>query len=119
MKKVLVLTSVLLLAGSSLRAQLRAPSPDEKKALDKAVTAIVHTLDQFNSDNWEKLQDYYNGEIAVNGSASVPIDIDNNFERQYNVAARSGRYTTLIQPLNDKADRCHAKRQYPGGTGNR
>jgi hypothetical protein len=97
-----LLVSFSLLFASSANAQLRDPTPSEKPVLDKAVTVIVKTLDQFNSDDWDKEQDFYSGEIAVNGHADVPMDIDNNFERQYHVRRNSDRYNALIKPIEEK-----------------
>jgi len=91
-----------LLLSLSASAQLRDATPAEKVVLDKAVSAIENILDQFNSDDWDKQQDYYSSEIAVNGHADVPMDIDNNFERQYQVRMNSDRYNTLIKPIEEK-----------------
>jgi len=99
---VTLLSLFSLLLGLNANAQLRNPTPAEKAALDKAVTSIENILDQFNSDDWDKEQDYYTGEIAINGHADVPMDIDNNFERQYHVKMNSDRYNTLIKPIEDK-----------------
>jgi len=85
-----------------VKAQLRDPSPEEKKALDKVVPVIEDILDHFNSNDWDKAQDYYNNDIAVNPNPDVPLDINCNFEREYKVKMNSDRYNSLIKPLVDK-----------------
>ncbi len=73
-----------------------------KKVLDKAVSAIVYTLDQFNSNDWDKINDYYNNDISLNEKPNDPIDINCNFERQYRVRNNSDRYNDKIRPLVEK-----------------
>lgn|SRR6185437_8640128 len=100
--KTLAIALVLLLSAPGLKAQLRDATPAEQHVLDKAVAVITRTLDQFNSNDWDKTQDYYSGEIAVNPRPAVPLDIDNNFERQYMVRVNSDRYDRLIKPIVEK-----------------
>jgi hypothetical protein len=77
-------TLFFLIVFSAAQAQLRDPTTQEKTALDKISVALISTLDQFNSDDWDKINDYYSP-LSVNPNPGVPIDIDNNFERQYRV----------------------------------
>jgi hypothetical protein len=92
----------LLFSTLMLPAQIDQATPGEKQALDKAIPIIVHTLDQFNSDDWEITQDFYSGDVLVNQKPDVPLDINQNFEREYRIKYNSERYNTLLKPLQDK-----------------
>lgn len=100
---VIALLMLFLLFGTfEAKAQVRDATPAEQKALDKAIAAITDALDRFNNNDWNKEQDFYSGQIGVHPTHDVPMDVDNNFERQYHVQANSERYNTLIQPLQQK-----------------
>jgi hypothetical protein len=97
-----LLLLLLLMSTKSLDAQVANATAAEKKVLDKAVPLIIQTLDQFNNGDWELTQDFYGGDISVNQKPDVPMDINQNFEREYRVKNNSDRYNTLVKPAQDK-----------------
>ncbi len=112
--KIFACTLIILLSATlRLSAQLRDPNPEEKKVLDKAASFIVAALDQFNSNDWEKTNDYYTGELLVNEKPYVPIDINCNFEREYQVRLNSDRYNNKLKMLVDKINEATASQDYP------
>jgi hypothetical protein len=46
-------------------------------------------------------------------SSDVPIDIDQNFEREYNVSQNSERFKTLIKPIYDRINQLMQKQPVP------
>jgi hypothetical protein len=92
-----------------LKAQSDNATPEEKKVLGKAIPLIIQTLDQFNSDDWELVQDYYGNDVMVNQKPDVPLDINQNFEREYRVKYNSGRYDSIIKPIFENVNDAIAK----------
>lgn len=96
-----ILSGIVLVccAAGSAHAALRDPTPEEKQALDKATAAIGAIFDPIENDDWEKAQDFYDGNPQVNTRPDVPLDINQNFQRDYHVRPGSRRERDLIQPL--------------------
>ena len=97
-----LLLLLLFISTKILNAQVANATAAEKKVLDKAIPLIIQTLDQFNNGDWELTQDFYGGDILVNQKPDVPLDINQNFEREYRVKYNSYRYNTLLKPTQDK-----------------
>jgi hypothetical protein len=100
-----VFLSLLFIVNSILAQSLREPNAVEKKVLDKAVPVIVGVLDKCNDDNWNLEQNWYddNPLVPVNYNEKGPIDINQNFERDYEVNLDSKRFNDIIKPVYDKS----------------
>ena len=89
------------------------PDAAQKKVLDNAIPKIIQVLDQFNGSDWELASDFYNGTPLVGLSSSVPLDIDQNFERVYKAKENSGRSNKLLKPLFDRINELMKKQPIP------
>lgn len=88
------------------------PDAAQKKALDKAIPIIIKVLDQFNSPDWELSSDFYS-DPSVSINPSVPLDIDQNFEREYKIKNNSDRFNRLIKPINDRINELMQQQPIP------
>lgn len=84
-------------------AQLRDPDPKEKEVLAKYRTVVNEILDQFRSDDWDETVDYEVGDdVSVAPNADRPLDVNEMFQRSYNLRPGSQRYTSKILPSLQK-----------------
>ncbi|MGN6194819.1 MAG: hypothetical protein ACTHOB_07765 [Ginsengibacter sp.] len=88
------------------------PNAAQKKVLDKAIPVIIKVLDQFNGSDWQVSNDYYT-EPGVTINPGVPLDIDQNFEREYTVSENSERFRSLIKPLYDRINKMMGQQPMP------
>lgn len=102
MKKIFLPVVMLHLAGMLHAQAVVDPDAAQKKVLDKAIPRIIQVLDQFNGRDWELTSDFYNGKPLIGLSSGVPLDIDQNFERQYKTAENSERFNRLLKPIYDR-----------------
>ena len=89
----------LFLATTLAHAELRPPTPAEKKVVENFVSVMNKVLDQFQSDDWDEKVEYTIDDFAVNTSdPGVPLDIDEMMQRTYDVHPGSARFQNLIAP---------------------
>jgi len=91
--------AIVALGAGSASAELREPTPQEKQALDKIIAAVGKVLDPIENDDWEKSADAYDGDPQVNAKPDVPLNINQNFQRDYRVRHGSEREQKIIGPL--------------------
>lgn len=118
MKKIKARALIYFLFSScsfiTIHAQsVEEPSPAQTKVLDKAIPIIIKVLDQFNSSDWELSSDFYNGDPLVSIHPNVPIDIDQNFEREYKAAENSERFNRLIKPMYNRINEMMQQQPIP------
>lgn len=101
---ILIGIGLVCCTADPVRAALRDPTPEEKQALDKAIAAIGKIFDPIENEDWEKAQDFYDGNPLVNSNPDVPLNINQNFQRDYHVRAGSPRERDLIQPLEKQME---------------
>jgi hypothetical protein len=89
----------LLLASTLVHAELRPPTPAEKKVVENFAAVMNKVLDQFQSDDWDEKIEYSIDDFAVNTvDPGVPLDIDEMMQRTYDVHRGSARFQNLIAP---------------------
>jgi len=95
--------AVALILRCTAYAELRKPTPAEQQVLNKYVTVINKVLDQFQSDDWNESVDYsVDDEVQVHPNSGRPLDVDEMFQRSYNVRPGSDRFKRLVQPVIEK-----------------
>ena len=99
---IVTVVAIVVCGAGSARAELRDPTPAEKAVLDKVIDAIGKTLDGIDNDDWEKSQDFYDGNPQVNDHPAVPLDINQNFQRDYRVRVGSRREQEVLKPLEEQ-----------------
>ncbi|MBS1919289.1 MAG: hypothetical protein JST17_03445 [Bacteroidetes bacterium] len=101
-----------LLLNSTHAQSVVKPNDAQKKVLDKAIPIIIKILDQFNSPDWELSSDFYS-DPSVSINPSVPLDIDQNFEREYKIKNNSDRFNRLIKPINERINELMQQQPIP------
>jgi hypothetical protein len=116
--KFFVLSIILIITlNFKAAAQLsHQPSPGERAVLTKIITAITNILDQFGDKDWDKTSDFYNPDLYVEDDSSVPIDIDQDFNRIYLLNENSDRYLKFVKPLTDQVNERINKKIYDSVT---
>ena len=113
--KISLLLSLLCFVPMALAQgnHLRPPHDAEKKVLAKYTEAINHILDQFQGDDWDETVDYsVDDQVLVHTGAGVPLDMDEMFQRTYNVRPDSSRYNTIVKPAMEKMTRAQQTSDY-------
>ena len=90
---------------------VRIPNEAESAAVNRVAAAITGAFNNFDGDDWEKMQDYFSVP-SVTIHPSVPIDIDQNFERDYQLKEKSPTFNKLIMPLIDKMNNYMNQKKY-------
>src|SRR5215469_10393688 len=115
---ILVLLSGWGLCVSAQRTVAPAPAPGppdaaQQQALDKVVFAIKTVFNKLNSPDWILRRDYYDPHAIVNyWQAGAPMNLNNNFERVYDIKQGSAAYEKLIRPLADRQMEFYKNQQY-------
>ena len=82
---------------------MRKPNAAEQQVLNKYATVINKVLDQFQSDDWNERVDYaVDDDVLVHPDSGRPLDVDELFQRSYDVRPGSERFKRLVQPVIDK-----------------
>src|SRR5882672_4739174 len=85
-------------------AELRKPSLGEDKALRQYATVINQVLDHFQGEDWnERVDSAFDEDIMVQPDSGRPLDVNEVFQRSYDVRPGSGRFNRVVQPVIDKA----------------
>ncbi|GGA84769.1 hypothetical protein [Puia dinghuensis] len=96
--------------------QTPAPGPPnaaQQQALDKVMFAVKTIFNKLNSSDWILRRDYYDPKAIVNyWQAGAPMNLNNNFERVYEIKAGTPSYEKLIRPLVDKDQEFYKTQQY-------
>lgn len=96
-----ILFAVLFAANAHVASGVVVkPTPAQKKTLDKVIPAILRVLDRFGNKDWSLSQDWYDGDPLMPVHCPPVLDINQNFQRDYEVRPGSERFTRLIVPLN-------------------
>src|SRR5215831_2334502 len=112
MNKILLVLLFLLIKTYDSNAQsVRELNSAEKAAIGKVSTAITEAFNNFDTPDWEKVQDYYS-EPEVTIHPVVPIDIDQNFQRDYQMKEQSTSFNKLIMPLINKVNAYMEQKKY-------
>ena len=99
----LMFIPILLALLAPAHAELRPPTAAEKAALDKYRAVINQILDQCRSDDWDEQVDYEVGDdVNVAPNTGRPLDVNEMFQRSYNVRPGSPRYASKILPTFQK-----------------
>lgn len=99
----LMLIPVLLALFSSAHAELRPPTAAEKAVLDKYRTVINQILDQCRSDDWDEKVDYeVSDDVYVHPNSGRPLDVNEMFQRSYDVHYGSDRFNKKVLPPTQK-----------------
>lgn len=98
-----ILTGAIATVPSIAWAELRKPNPAEQKVLTQYITIINRVLDHFQGDDWNERVDYaLDDEIMVHPDSGRPLDVDEMFQRTYDVRPGSERFNRMVQPVIDK-----------------
>jgi hypothetical protein len=107
-----LLFAILFIAEISNAQSVAKPTPAQTAVLNKIIPAITNTFDKFTGNDWVVNQDFYNNDPLVSKDPDVPFDIDQNFQRDYELDQHSDSYKEQMQPLLDKINECISHSQY-------
>ena len=86
------------------------PSMEQSMVLNKAITVIQKVLDQFDSKEWDRTTDFFDGNVSIDEDSQVPLRIREDFNRIYQVNDESDRFRNVLKPLMEKlAERTRKK----------
>jgi len=98
-----ILAGAFAIIPFSAWAELRKPNPAEQKVLTRYMTIINRVLDHFQGDDWNERVDYaVDDEVMVHPDSGRPLDVDEMFQRTYDVRPGSERFTRMVQPVIDR-----------------
>jgi len=93
MKKILLLTVMFLLIGTSMNAyNLRWTNDWSEASLQSNSISKSRTFNLDKNDGFVKLNQFNNGDLSIN------IDLDNNYTFKYNVVSK--KFESLNQDMN-------------------
>ena len=90
----------LLSAAATAQAQVRDPTPAEKKVIEQYTSVIHPFLDTFESDDWNTKVDFdVDDNVLVGQSNDYPLDVDELIQRSYTVKNGSPLYQREVAPF--------------------
>jgi hypothetical protein len=98
----LVLLCAVVPAALFAFDEKRKPTPAEEKAIAKYIQTMNKVLDQFRGPDWDETIDHAIAHPMVNVMRDRPFDLDEDFQRTYQVRPGSQRYRAMIEPRLQK-----------------
>src|SRR5262245_37259105 len=80
----------------------RRPSDADENAIARYVATINKVLDQFGGPDWNENIDHAIAHPMLNRMDDRPLDLDEIFERTYDVRPDSKRYQTMVRPRQQR-----------------
>ncbi len=82
---------------------LRDPNPQEKAVLIHYREVINKVLNQFRSNDWDEKIDYeITDDVSISSDPDVPLDVNEMFQRSYNVKQGSALWQREVAPIVEK-----------------
>ena len=94
----------------------RAASPQEKAALEKALSAITKVIDQFGNADWTMVSGFHPKTESVSGEPSSPIDAALSYNRKYGIKDGSPLFKSKIRPAVEAIHKAMDAKDYAAVT---
>ena len=116
MKTTTTLALALSLAAATLVADImhRAPTPQEKAAMEKAFAAITKVVNSFPNADWYVVSQFHPKTDDVNAEPASPLDTSLNYNLKYGVKDGSPLFKTKIMPVIASIQKAMDAKDYAG-----